>query len=422
MEVSRTVTCRMKLTDEEFHQLYSTVIAFEKACNYISKVAFKKRCFGTRALHDLVYRDVRSIFKLPANLAVQAVERVAACYDGGPSSQGMHRFMDRSIYLDNRLFCLLRSRGFRASMSTVTGRIKPRLALGDYQRELLKNPIQGSRLFLVRDKFFLNISVSYEVDQKEMYEPVGVDLGIKKLLVASNGFVVKGGCINAKRRHFKILKDSLRAKGTSSARRRQKLLSGKEKRWMKTHLHQFSRAFVRSLAQGEYLVLERICGSGNKPKRSRKNSRPVFQSWAISRLQQMLLYKCADQGIPVVLVRPDFTSQRCPRCGTIDKNNRRTQALFRCISCGFQHNADFVASINLRELALGGWAVVSQPYVVPPEGPTSPLGLNIAEKSPADHIQDALQKELPRAWHELSLGLPGCISNLADWWARNARS
>lgn len=410
----------MKLTKKEFHQLYSTVIAFENACNYISKIAFRKRCFGTRALHDLVYRDIRSIFRLPANLAVQAIERVTASY--GSCCQGIYRFMDKSIFLDNRLFCLLRSKGFKASISTVMGRIKPRLALGEYQRELLKNPIQGSRLFLVRDKFFLNISVSYEVDQKEMYEPVGVDLGIKKLLVASNGFVVKGGYIKAKRRHFKMLKDSLRAKGTSSARRRQKLLSGKEKRWMKTHLHQFSRAFVSTLAQGEYPVLERICRSGNKPKRSRKNSKPVFQSWAISRLQQMLSYKCADLGVPVVLVRPDFTSQRCPRCGTIDKNNRRTQALFRCVNCGFQHNADFVASINLRELALGGWAVVSQPYVVPPEGPTSPLSLDIAERRSADHLQDALQKEPPKSWHKLSLGLPGCNSNLADWWAHNARS
>jgi transposase len=88
-------------------------------------------------------------------------------------------------------------------------------------------------------------------------------------------------------------------------------------------------------------------------------------SSTMGRLQHMITYKCEENGIPVVLVKPDFTSQRCPRCGTIDRYNRRTQALFRCVNCGYQHNADFVASINLRELALGGWAAVSQPYAIP---------------------------------------------------------
>ncbi|MFP3910319.1 MAG: hypothetical protein ACLFVX_10745 [Archaeoglobaceae archaeon] len=44
----------------------------------------------------------------------------------------------------------------------------------------------------------------------------------------------------------------------------------------------------------------------------------------------------------------------------MDKSNR-FQALFRCVSCGYQHNSDKVASFNLSELAQGVWAPVSVP-------------------------------------------------------------
>ncbi len=164
---------------------------------------------------------------------------------------------------------------------------------------------------------------------------------------------------------------------------------------MKTLLHQASRSFVDSLEDKEYVVLERLYGMGEKSK-PKKNPESVFQSWAINRLQQLINYKCEESGIPVIFVKPDFTSQRCPRCGTIDKNNRRSQALFRCVSCGFQHNADFVASINLRELALGGWAVVSQPDAVyeTRKLPSNPFISRGLANGAADHLQDALKWDL----------------------------
>lgn len=393
MEVARTVICRIKTTEEDFNKLYDTVEAFNDACNYVSETAFRKSCFDPVALHRLTYRIVRTIFRLPANLAVQAIENVAKSYR---SKRGwLNRFDKGSINLDGRLFCLLRNKGFRASISTVCGRIKPKLAIGEYQRTLLENPVARAKLVLKNSRFYLRISVTYEVLPKGGDEPVGVDVGVRKLLAASNGFAVKGGTMKARRLRFEALRDSLRNKGTPSAKRRLKRLAGREKRWMKTLLHQASRAFVDSLEDEEYVVLERLYGVGEKA-RPKKNPEAVFQSWAINRLQQLINYKCEESGIPVVFVKPDFTSQRCPRCGTIDKNNRRSQALFRCISCGFQHNADFVASINLRELARGGWAVVSQPYAVYetrklPSNSFIPRG---QVNGAADYLQDALKWDL----------------------------
>ena len=55
------------------------------------------------------------------------------------------------------------------------------------------------------------------------------------------------------------------------------------------------------------------------------------------------------QGIQVTLVNPAFTSQQCPICGHISKENRKTQEKFCCVNCGHTDNADFNASINIRD-------------------------------------------------------------------------
>ena len=368
MEVYRRVFCSLKVNSEDLARLNSTVKAFEDACNYASEVAFKKGIHEPKVLHDQIYRELRAIFELSAALAVRVIQKVASSYK--ELSHELHIFKERSISLDGKLFCLKRKGRLIASIATARGRIEAELEVGDYQRSLLDNPVRGARLILKRGVPYLQINVVCEVLPREMDSPVGVDLGIRKLLVASNGFKIDGRPVNAKRQHFKALKNSLKEKGPSSARRRLKRLIKREKQWFRTTLHQSSKALVESLDEGNYLVLERLHGTKVRTcsKRNQRCTRPSFQSLAIGRLQKMISYKCGDRGIPVILAKPDFTSQRCPRCGTIDKFNRRSQALFRCVKCGYQHNADFVASINLRELALGGWAAVSQPDAVLPVG------------------------------------------------------
>jgi putative transposase len=46
-------------------------------------------------------------------------------------------------------------------------------------------------------------------------------------------------------------------------------------------------------------------------------------------------------------INPAFTSQRCSACGRVDRGSRESQAVFRCIACGFAANADVNAAINI---------------------------------------------------------------------------
>ena len=50
--------------------------------------------------------------------------------------------------------------------------------------------------------------------------------------------------------------------------------------------------------------------------------------------------------IPAV---PDNTSRTCPAGGHISKDNRRSQAQFACVACGYQNHADVVGAINVLE-------------------------------------------------------------------------
>ena len=66
-------------------------------------------------------------------------------------------------------------------------------------------------------------------------------------------------------------------------------------------------------------------------------------------LRSQLRYKAHR----VVRVPPQHTSQACSRCGHVDRDNRKTQSEFACVSCGYVRNADVNAAVNIwrRELA-----------------------------------------------------------------------
>jgi len=383
MRLAKTVVCKLRLTDEEKDKLARTIQAFRDACNYISKVAFERRVFNPVVLHHIVYRETRAKFGLPANLAVRARDRVAKACQG--KCDRLLRFDKLSMDLDARLFRLIhKPDGIYASVSTVQKRVKPPLAIGDYQRGLLQGTKPTHAVLAYRRKnFYLHIVVDREVPEPEGNNPVGVDVGMNNLLVASNGFKVEGKPVLKKREHFRGLRFSLQAKGTKSAKRHLKRLSEREKRWANTTLHQVSRQFVNSLHDGDVVAIEDLNGIKDRVK-LRKSQRVGLHSWAFRKLQSYIRYKALDRGIPVVDVDPRNTSKICPRCGSVDRNNRRSQALFRCINCGFQHNADWVASVNLAQRAgsLGTGCVVNQPIVGMNgfghyDSPASPLSLDM---------------------------------------------
>lgn len=59
-------------------------------------------------------------------------------------------------------------------------------------------------------------------------------------------------------------------------------------------------------------------------------------------------YKALRKNKITIKVKPNGTSQECSRCGHIHPDNRETQSLFVCKSCGLSTNADYNASLNIK--------------------------------------------------------------------------
>lgn len=77
------------------------------------------------------------------------------------------------------------------------------------------------------------------------------------------------------------------------------------------------------------------------------NKSILDQGWGEFRRQ--LEYKQAWSGGAVLAVDPRNTSRTCPDCGHVSAENRRTQAKFECVDCGYENHADVVGAINILE-------------------------------------------------------------------------
>ena len=87
----RTVTCSLKPTAAQTEALLATIEAFNAACDHVSSFAWTEREFNNYRLRKLTYRAIRERFGLPAQLAQQAIAKVAAAYKVSKASRAEFR-------------------------------------------------------------------------------------------------------------------------------------------------------------------------------------------------------------------------------------------------------------------------------------------------------------------------------------------
>ena len=89
--------------------------------------------------------------------------------------------------------------------------------------------------------------------------------------------------------------------------------------------------------------------NGAKAK-ARLNRSILGNNW--SRLMKRLNDKMNANGGKLVIVPAAYTSQTCHQCGHVAKENRDSQAAFKCVRCGYEANADVNAAMNILDRAL----------------------------------------------------------------------
>jgi putative transposase len=350
MILTRTIKVKIDISVEE---ILPTVKAYTDSFNHVCKTGWNDKDFNGISLHQKTYQFCKQT--LPSQLAcssrVKAVEALKSAKElkikgkkvSCPQSESVSIRYDHNSYnvwLDKNELSLL----------TVAGRKRFSFSVPECYKQYLDWRRKSAELFIRRNKVFLNMVFEKETDDiKPTTNVVGVDRGIKKIAVVSNKTFYGGG--NVKRIVYKTgrLRAALQNKGTKSAKRHLQKLAKKENRFRKDQNHCIAKKIVNSVPEGTTIVLEDLTNIRDSSKKFRKEQRYWLNSWGFFQLETFLKYKAEGHKCIVDYVDARYTSQKCSKCGHIERGNRTKQSLFKCRQCGHKLNADLNASFNISK-------------------------------------------------------------------------
>jgi IS605 OrfB family transposase len=345
-----TLKAKLYPTIEQKKMLVDTMEQFNNACNSISKIAFELRCYNKYKIQQKCYYDIRKEFNLPAQLAIRAISKVVESYKVDKTC--IHVF-DKygAIVYDQRV---LSFKGLdKASITTTEGRVIVPMIYGSYVK-LDESRIKGQAdLIYIKGDLYLCIVVDVPEEIPLTPEGVlGVDMGVVNIATTSDGVIYSSDKCNGVRERFSKLKSTLQSVGTKSAKRHLKNISGKERRFKTNTNHIIAKQIVQVAKDTNRAIAVEELTHIRSRTTVKKAQREQFGKWAFSQLRLFLEYKSKLIGVPFVSVDPRNTSRECSVCGYIDKNNRTSQAEFKCRECGHTEHADYNAAKNIAARAL----------------------------------------------------------------------
>lgn len=344
-------------TPDQAAALRRTLQAWNDAANYISAQAWQNQSFRAYDLHHATYYAVREKFGLTAQAAIRVIAVVADAYKLDQRTKRTFRELGSATY-DNRILSWRLAQS-DVSIWTMAGRQRIPFVCGAHQRQML-DALQGECDLVYRNgEFYLHQVCN--IIENDAFDPngwLGVDLGIANIAVDSDGAVHQGKTVKSVRYRHRQLRRKLQSKGTKASRRRLKRLAGKERRFATWTNHNVSKNIVTKAEDtGRGIALEELGGIRDRVTVRRSQS-VTLHSWSFAQLRGFITYKARLRGVPVLAVDPRNTSRTCPTCGHIAKANRKSQAAFLCVACGFSGLADHVAARNISSRA-----VVNRPNV-----------------------------------------------------------
>lgn len=187
-------------------------------------------------------------------------------------------------------------------------------------------------IFIERDDFLL-----YPVQYVFV---TGIDVGIRYPITLFNSYhrfyniTEPYGIIS----YLQYLQTSIRNSKSNREKRRLKRDYKEKKRAIVDILSQY---ILKTLPPYSILAMEDINYNQGWPT--------LLQ---LKTLESNLQKGCKYMGIQLVKVDPTNTSNMCPRCGTINKNNRdKIRHVYLCDKCGLICNDDAIAAWNIHNRA-----------------------------------------------------------------------
>ncbi|RDU97674.1 RNA-guided endonuclease InsQ/TnpB family protein [Trinickia dinghuensis] len=264
------------------------------------------------------------------------------------------------------------------------GRIAlPKLGWLRYRNSrLVLGEVRSATVSLRAGKWYVSILTAREVEQPVPHGPaVGIDVGVVRFATLSDGTFIAP--LSSFKKHEQRLakyqrRMARKVKGSANwkkAKVRIQRIHASIANARSDFLHKASNTICKNHAMiaVENLQVRNMTRSArgtvkapghNVRAKSGLNKSILDQGWGEFRRQ--LAYKTARHGGLFIAVAPRNTSRTCPCCGHISAGNRKTQALFACIKCRHEANADHVGAINVlaaghAAIACGGMTLSGRP-------------------------------------------------------------
>ena len=210
------------------------------------------------------------------------------------------------------------------------------------------------KITLVRD-IIKNISDNYE--GKQIF---GVDVNTKHNIFALSNYETQkidnnlvNKIVREKKKLKKIQSQRDKLKLPKKYSKRQKRIQDKINKQVE-YLQNYACYKLLSTHENSILVMENLerelkkCKINNSQYEEELNYNDLFSLLKIYSMKDTVIRMSGNYNVNVVLVNPDFTSQMCPKCGHISKNNRKSQETFCCEKCNHKNNADINAAKNIK--------------------------------------------------------------------------
>jgi len=376
-------TIRLKLTPSpaQADALTETCRLVTAAFHQFAALGWGAGVSNATKLHYLAYYDVRTTLPtLNSNLITTARAKAAEAL----RSAFALRAKQRKVSLPQSDACPPRYNvhtyrmdweSQTVRMSTTGGRQTIRFDVPDYNAHYAGYPVDTADLINRGGVWWLHVVVTVPAPAVERTdEVVGVDLGMAQPAVTSNNRFLGKPAWKAIEGRLFYLKRQLQRKGTKSAKRHLRKLSGKQVRFRRDCDHVLSKQIVQSASPGATIVLENLTDIRKRSKIKKKTttSRRIH-SWSFAQMKAFIVYKAEERGCTVAGVDPRHTSQTCSCCGHVARNNRRSRGRFVCRVCRFELHADLNAARTIAAkyhasegIALTGGLNVNQPIVSVP--------------------------------------------------------
>jgi putative transposase len=338
-------TIKLRVTGST--KLDSLCASWLTCLNWLSSIVFDTKEMNSNKLSKQYYSHLREKGLL-SQLASSACRRVCSTYKTAKALNRWRLSTFRKPVID-----IVWRRDFNMSTKGLTlwGEV---LTIHD-SRTLPTTGWKDSKIKKLGSNWYLILC--YEIDIPEPKTTggvVGVDMGIRRMLVATNSnnsktFFFRGGELNHRRTCIRRARAKIQAVGTRSSRRLLKRLSGNEAAVTDVLLHIASKALVDyAQANGaRKIVMEDLTNIRDSSLSKGKDLRSKVCRWPYAKALFCISYKAKTVGLETEVVSPKNTSRGCSVCGHVSASNRKGLN-FTCVKCGHRDDADRNASINIR--------------------------------------------------------------------------